>query len=45
MLRWGARIVGLLMLIIFVLMMMNLHKRLRTLEETRPAATSTAPAE
>lgn len=44
MLRWGARIVGLLMLIVFVLMMMNLHKRLRTLEATRSPAASTAPS-
>ncbi|HEX9163819.1 MAG TPA: hypothetical protein VF980_19070 [Thermoanaerobaculia bacterium] len=40
--RWTARIIALLILIVFVLMMANLQRRLIELQRARrPAATST----
>lgn len=42
--QWGARIVGVLMLIVFALVMSNLYNKLRTLEASRPAATATSEA-
>ena len=40
--RWGARIVGVLLLIVFALVMSNLYKQLRSLEASQPAATATS---
>lgn len=33
--RWGARIVGLLILLIFILLMLNLQNRLQTMQQRR----------
>ena len=41
--RWGARIVGLLILLIFILLMLNLQNRLETMQKGRgDAATSSS---
>ncbi|MEA2325283.1 MAG: hypothetical protein QOE68_242 [Thermoanaerobaculia bacterium] len=41
--RWGARIVGLLILIVFILLMLNLQNRLETMQKGRgDAATSSS---
>ncbi len=40
--RWAARILGLLLLVVFALLMMNLQRQLVVLQQrTQPAATST----
>ena len=33
--RWGARIIGLLILLVFVLLMLNLQNRLATMKKQR----------
>ena len=38
--RWAARIVGLLILIVFVVLMLNLQSRLETMQKNRGTATS-----
>jgi hypothetical protein len=41
--RWGARILGLLILLVFILLMLNLQRQLRMLQEMRSGgATTTA---
>ena len=42
--RWGVRIIGILIIIAFALLMLNLQKRLVTLQRERqtPATPSTA---
>jgi len=40
--RWGARIIGLLILIVFVLLMLNLQSRLETMQKNRGTTTSSA---
>jgi hypothetical protein len=39
--RLAARVIGILMLLGFVVLMMNLQRKLAMLQQTRPAATST----
>jgi hypothetical protein len=36
--RWAARIVGLLILIVFILLMLNLQNRLETMQQRRDSA-------
>jgi len=38
--RWGARIVGLLILVIFILLMLHLQSRLETMQQQRGDATT-----
>jgi hypothetical protein len=38
--RWAARIVGLLILIVFIVLMLNLQNRLATMRQRRGASTS-----
>jgi hypothetical protein len=38
--RWGARIVGLLILLIFILLMLHLQNRLETMRQQRGDATT-----
>jgi hypothetical protein len=38
--RWGARIVGLLILLIFILLMLNLQNRLQTMQQRRDSAST-----
>ena len=40
--RWVARIVGLLILIVFIVLMMNLQNRLETVRQRRAATTSSS---
>jgi hypothetical protein len=39
--RWGVRIAGLLLLLFFAFVFMQMYKQLATLQKNRPAATST----
>jgi uncharacterized membrane protein len=39
--RWGARIIGLLILVVFIVMMLNLHSRLETMQKQRDDAAAT----
>jgi hypothetical protein len=39
--RWGARIAGLIMLLFFALVFLQMYKQLAMLQKNRPAATST----
>jgi hypothetical protein len=39
--RWGARILGLLMLIVFILLMLSLQKRLEMMQDMRNGTTLT----
>ena len=41
--RWGARILGLLALLVFLLLMLNLQKQLTELERQRGVQTSPSP--
>jgi hypothetical protein len=36
--RWAARIVGLLILIVFIVLMLNLQNRLETMQQRRAGA-------
>jgi hypothetical protein len=38
--RWGARIVGLLILLIFILLMLHLQNRLQTMQQRRDSAST-----
>lgn len=38
--RWAARIVGLLILLIFILLMLNLQSRLQTMQQRRDSAST-----
>ena len=41
--RWGARILGLLLLLVFLLLLVNLQQRLTELARQRGVSTSTTP--
>jgi hypothetical protein len=38
--RWGARIVGLLILVVFIVLMLHLQNRLETMQKNRGDATA-----
>lgn len=42
--RWVARILGVLMLVIFLMLMANLQKRLMDIQNRQPMRTTTTPA-
>ena len=41
--RWAARILGVILIIVFVLLMMNLQKQLIMIQRHRNPQTTTAP--
>ena len=43
--RWGLRILGLLMLLVFVLLMLNLQKQLTEIARQRGVQTTPSPAQ
>jgi len=41
--RWSVRILGLILLVVFLLLLVNLEKQLLQLQRDRPAAATSTP--